>query len=86
MDIQQKANDFFNGSEPSFKYQMLSRLQFDCDYYLGNANKNIKVLWALNVADHINLMLALYDLFDDSNRPEWITREDILNYKKQMEV
>lgn len=70
--------------DDTFKYQMLSRLQMDCDYFLGNGNRAEKYLWATNVPDHIKLMRALYNSFEDDMKPEWLTEQDIDNYEKEM--
>lgn len=70
--------------DDTFKYQMLSRLQMDCDYFLGNGNRAEKYLWATNVLDHIKLMRALYNSFEDDKKPEWLTEQDIDNYEKEM--
>lgn len=70
--------------DDTFRYQMLSRLQTDCDYFLGNGNRAEKYLWAGNVPDQIKLMRALYDSFEDDKKPEWLTKEDIDNYEKEM--
>ena len=70
--------------EDTFRYQMLSRLQMDCDYFLGNGNRADKHLWAGNVPDHIKIMRALYNSFSDDEKPEWISMEDIDNYEKEM--
>ena len=35
--------------EDKFKYSFLSRLKQDCDFYLGNGNKNAKHLWASRI-------------------------------------
>ena len=70
--------------DDTFKYQMLSRLQMDCDYFLGNGNRAEKYLWATNVPDHIKLMRALYNSFEDDEKPEWLTEQDIDNYEKEM--
>ena len=32
-----------------FRYQLLGRLQADCEYYLNYGNRNIRRLWAGNV-------------------------------------
>ena len=76
-------NDLIH-KEDTFRYQMLSRLQMDCDYFLGNGNRAEKYLWATNVPDHIKLMRALYNSFEDDKKPEWISMEDIDNYEKEM--
>ena len=67
-----------------FNYQMLGRLQSDCEYYLGYGNRNNKHLWAGNEQEHINEMKKLYKSFTDDKKPEWLTWEDILNYEKRM--
>lgn len=76
-------NDLIH-KEDTFRYQMLSRLQMDCDYFLGNGNRADKHLWAGNVPDHIKIMRALYNSFSDDKKPEWISMEDIDNYEKEM--
>lgn len=68
----------------SFKYQMLDRLRFDCDYFLsGHRLENH--LWSGNVADHIADMKALWNSFPESEKPEWLTMEQIEEYEKQMQ-
>ena len=41
-----------------FKYQLLDRLKQDCEYYLGNGNKNAKYLWSKNEKQQIEDMKA----------------------------
>lgn len=67
-----------------YKYQLLDRLRTDCDYYLGNGNRQDKYLWAGNVKDQIAKMKELYNSFSDKDKPEWISMEDIDNYEKEM--
>ena len=76
--------DDYTHTDDSFKYQMLGRLQMDCDYFLGYGNRYEGNLWAGNVPDQIKLMRALYDSFEDDKKPEWLTKEDIDNYEKEM--
>ncbi|MFS0643715.1 LPD11 domain-containing protein [Siminovitchia sp. 179-K 8D1 HS] len=73
-----------NFREEKFNYQLLSRLKSDCEYYLGNGNRNKKHLWAEDERDHINEMKKLYNSFDDNKKPEWLTWNDILNYEIKM--
>ena len=68
----------------SLDYQMLSRLQSDCNYYLGCGNRNEKNLWAGNVKDQIIKMKELWNQFTDDQKPEWLTYEQILQYEKEM--
>lgn len=70
--------------EEKYNYQMLSRLKMDCDYYLGNGNRNTKRLWAENEENHIIEMKKLYNSFSEDKKPEWLTWIDILNYKSLM--
>ena len=65
-------------------YIMLSRLQSDCKYFLGNGGRNELRLWAGNVPDQIEEMLKIYNWFDDDKKPEWITLEEIYNYEAAM--
>ena len=83
LGIDDIINDLVH-KEDTFRYQMLSRLQMDCDYFLGNGNRADKHLWAGNVPDHIKIMRALYNSFSDDKKPEWISMEDIDNYEKEM--
>ena len=67
-----------------FNYMLLDRLRTDCDYYLGNGNRNKKYLWAGDEKRQIEKMKELYNSFSDDNKPEWITLEDIGKYEKEM--
>ena len=67
-----------------FNYQMLSRLQSDCNYFLGNGNRNEKYLWDGSVEVHIDEMKKLYNYFDDNKKPEWLTWDNILSYENEM--
>ena len=65
-----------------FKYQMLDRLKSDCEYFLGNGNRNEKDLWADSVEEQIAIMKALWNSLEE--KPEWLSMEDIENYEKEM--
>jgi hypothetical protein len=65
-----------------FNYMMLSRLQSDCDYFLGNGNRSERNLWADNVDAHIKEMKRLWNLLPV--KPEWLSMEDILDYEAKM--
>jgi hypothetical protein len=71
-------------SDEKFRYQMLSRLKMDCDYYLGNGNRSRKALWAEDEQEQIELMKALWESFSEDDKPEWLTWDDILKYEKEM--
>jgi len=68
--------------EDRFNYQLLSRLQSDCEYYLGYGNRNAKNLWAKDEREQIEKMKELYNGFSDNEKPEWLTYEQILQYEK----
>ena len=75
-------NESLNEEDDKFNYMMLDRLRQDCEYYLGNGNRNEKQLWAGNVKDQIAEMRKIYDKLPE--KPEWISLEDIDNYERQM--
>ena len=66
----------------AYEYMLLDRLRSDCDYYLGNGNRNDKYLWAGNVDGQIAKMKELWNKLNE--KPEWLTMEDIENYAKEM--
>lgn len=65
-----------------FNYMLLSRLQTDCEYFLGWGNRLEKYLWAGNVAEQIAKMKELYNGFTE--KPEWLSYQEILNYETRM--
>ena len=70
--------------EIKFNYMMLGRLQQDCEYWLNHGNKCDKHLWAGNPKDQIEEMRKIYDQLDE--KPEWLTKEQIEYFAKQMKV
>ena len=76
-------NDVLN-RDLTFRYQLLGRLQADCEYYLNYGNRNIKRLCAGNEAEQIELMIKLYDSFTEKEKPQWLTKDKILEYAKEM--
>jgi hypothetical protein len=65
-----------------FEYQLLGRLQMDCEYYLGHGNRATKHLWAGNELEQIEKMKELYAGLPE--KPEWITLEKISEYEAAM--
>lgn len=65
-----------------FHYMMLSRLQMDCEYFLGYGNRHVKHLWADTVQEHIAEMKRLYKLLPV--KPEWLSMDEILDYEANM--
>ena len=68
--------------DEGFRYSLLGRLQQDCDYYLRNSQ--IKHLWANDIKEHIQTMKDLYNSFTPSEKPEWISMQDIEKYEQEM--
>lgn len=63
-------------------YMLLDRCRTDCEYFLGYGNRNEKVIWGGNVAEHIAEMRKLYCLLPV--KPNWITMRRIKEYEKLM--
>lgn len=70
--------------DKKFRYQLLSRLQMDCEYYLGHGNRCTKHLWSENETSHIADMKTLWNSFDNDEKPEWLSWADILDYEKKI--
>ena len=69
-------------NDEQFRYQMLSRLQSDVKYFLGNGNGNKNCLWGKDIRTHIEAMVAIYDSLPEA--PEWCPYSLIFEYKKWM--
>lgn len=68
-----------------FNYMLLSRLQEDCEYYLGYGNRDAKhSLWAGDEQAQIDKMRELYAAVPI--KPEWLTEQQINEYAAQMGV
>ncbi|MBO6255307.1 MAG: hypothetical protein J6O49_16975 [Bacteroidaceae bacterium] len=63
---------------------MLGRLQSDCEYFLGNGNGYEGHLWAHTVEAQIKEMRDRWNAFEDDEKPEWLTMEQIDEYEKLM--
>ncbi|MBC5648174.1 hypothetical protein H8S18_07470 [Christensenella sp. NSJ-35] len=88
-DVEQhrkKELDEILKSEPQFRYMLLSRLQSDCEYYLGYGYRNERKLWAGNARDHIWYMKAIWNSFPEGEKPQWMSMEQIEEYEKEMGV
>ena len=87
-DLLQKSKDVLTmkdilKSEKRFRYMMLNRMRQDCEYYLrigGSAN----VLWAKDEKQHIQNMKDIWNSFDENDKPEWLTIEEIEQFEKRM--
>lgn len=87
-DLLQKTKDVSTmkdilKSEKRFRYMILDRMRQDCEYYLrigGSAN----ILWAKDEKQHIQNMKDIWNSFDENDKPEWLTLEEIEQFEKQM--
>ena len=80
-----KFKEFLNESSENtqqHQYMMLSRLQSDCEYFLGNGKGGERNLYYKNVPEHIAEMKRLWNELIE--KPEWLSMEDINNYEQQM--
>ncbi len=70
---------------PEFLYRVLSRMQADCRYYLGNGHRRACCLWARDERNHIDLMRTIYRyLAQNFEAPEWIDEAEISSYEEQI--
>lgn len=68
----------------SFNYQMLGRLQRDCEYVLGAAYGNTRHLHYDTIDEQISEMKALYNSLPSDAKPEWMTMADIEEYESRL--
>ena len=68
--------------DKNFRYQLLDRMQEDCNYYLEVSRSNNN-LWAGNTTEQIEIMKAIWNSFSNDEKPEWITWEDILEFERK---
>lgn len=78
-------------SDSSHNYQLLSRLQSDCKYYLGACVENQvdmvtaqKHLWAGTIEGQIDKMREIYENLPENEKPAWLSLSDIDQYEKKM--
>lgn len=68
----------------TFRYQLLGRLKSDCEYYLNYGNRHTKTLWANDESLQIEYMMKIHDSFKDDEKPEWLTKDEIIAYSNKM--
>lgn len=68
----------------TFRYQFLSRLKNDCEYYLDYGKHSAKVLWTGNEKVQIEIMFLIHKSFPENGKPEWLTIEQIKEYENKM--
>ena len=79
----EKLNDLLS-HEAGFRYQLLSRLKMDCDYYLGYGNRYAGHLYFKTEMEHMTYMKAIWESFPKNEKPEWLTWENLMEYEKDM--
>lgn len=73
----------FVRNQREFDYMMLSRYKADCDYFLGNGNGYEGHLYYKDVNKHCDEMEKLYESFAEDEKPEWLTMEQIKEYREK---
>lgn len=64
------------------QYMMLSRLQSDCEYFLGHGNGCVKYLYYDTPEEHIKEMKNLWNMLEP--KPEWLSMVKIEEYDQRM--
>ena len=83
-DVSTTIKHLLEEKDDGFRYRLLSRMQEDVKYFLGNGNRYEPHLWAGNAKDHVIIMDAL--LHSLPEYPMWISTEMIIDYADQMGV
>ena len=71
--------------DKKYRYMLLDRLRQDCEYYL-NGHECVNHLWGKTEEEQIDYMLFIWDLFTENEKPEWLSREQIIEFGKRMGV
>ena len=79
-----ECDDPFERHPREHDYMMLSRLESDCKYFLGYGNGYEGHLYYKEVNEHCDEMKKLYNSFPDSDKPEWLTADQIEEYRTNM--
>lgn len=74
--------DYQNTSQDTFNYMFLSRLQSDCNYFLGYGNGSENVLPSKSIETHIQEMKDTWEKLPV--KPEWLSYEEIEEYERKM--
>lgn len=78
--------EMISNQSKEYKYQLLDRMKSDCDYYLGAGNRQPQWLWGKNEVDHIDYMKTLWNSFGESEKPEWLSYDQILDYEEKIGI
>lgn len=78
------CDDPFVRSDYEFDFRMLSRLKMDCDYFLGYGNGHEGHLCHGTVEKQCDEMKKLWNALPANEKPEWLTMENIKEYRAKM--
>lgn len=78
------CDDPFVRHAREFDYMMLDRMRSDCDYFLGNGNGYEGHLCGGSVEVICDEMEKLWNSFAENEKPEWLSLEQIKEYREQM--
>ncbi|MGC6586623.1 LPD11 domain-containing protein [Paenibacillus sp. Dod16] len=67
-----------------FEYMMLNRLKSDCETHLDIENKYRRKLKEDEMKATIQAMKDYWNGFEEDEKPEWLTWDQILDYEKRM--
>ena len=84
VDEEVECDEPFVRHPREFDYMMLGRMKSDCDYFLGNGNGYEGHLYGGSVEAICDEMERLCKSFSDEDKPEWLTMEQITEYRNQM--
>lgn len=79
-----ECDEPFKRHPREFDYMMLGRYKSDCNYFLGCRNGYEGHLYFKEINKHCDEMRKLYESFSDNDKPEWITAEQIEQYREDM--
>lgn len=63
---------------------LLSRMQPNCEFYLGYGNRNPSPLWVGNEERQIEYMKQLYNSFTVGNKPQWLSMTKLEEHARLM--
>ena len=67
-----------------YEYMLLGRMKQDCEYFLGNGNGYEGHLYGGSVENICAEMKKLWNSFNEDEKPEWLSLEDINSYEVRM--
>lgn len=65
-----------------FKYQMLDRLRTDCEYFLGNGNRQEKHLWAGNINKQIEKNPLKIKVFIEYSETQYYKKNEVYSIEQ----